>query len=78
MENIQLNCPTFNLQAKDKFVEWRCFYSEVENMEEKQKTALAINRMGHDGSELVNSLEMATRDTAKEGIKSMRCCRMNL
>ena len=40
-------------------------------MEEKQKTPLAINWMGHDGSELVNSWEMATRDTTEESVKHL-------
>ena len=56
--NIQLNCLTFNWQAKAKFLEWRCFNSEVESifldlyaaMEEKQKAALTINVMGSNGS----------------------------
>ena len=77
--NIKLNGQTFNWQAKDKSFKWRCFHSELENilldpyaaMKEKQKAALVITWLGHDGSELVDSTEMITRDTTQESLKNL-------
>ena len=40
-------------------------------MEEIQKAALGKNCMGHDGSELVNIWEMATRDNGQESLKKL-------
>ena len=39
-------------------------------MEEEQNAAYALTWMDHDGSELVNSWETATKDTAKESLKN--------
>ena len=77
--NIQLNCLTFNPYPIDKFLERKCFQSEVENIflgpytagQEKQKAAISINWMGCDGSELVNSWKTATRNTAKESLNNL-------
>ena len=70
--NIPLNCSTSNWQAKDKFLEWKGFRSEVKNvftrpcaaMEGIQKAAFTINWMFHDGSKLVNSGDIDTCNTA--------------
>ena len=69
MGNIQLNFPTFNWLGKDKFLEWRCFCSEVEKI---FIGPYAANGWIHcDNPETVNSWETATRDTTKERLKNL-------
>ena len=63
--SIPLKYLTFNWQAKDKFLEWRCLGLEVKNVftgpyaatEGEQNAALTINWMCCDGPKLVQLME---------------------